>query len=295
MYSTTLENKTEASSGITVTPSIASIDLKTDKPIVELIYKNSTTTEIELDLSARDFKDLSEGYKVQILDDNDAKNYKYSLSSWITFENSVVLLQPGESKTTKIFIDQSRLSPGGHYASIQAEIKQSRITKENVSIKGILSSLLFVRASTGKEIEEMNIEDATKGNGLFFPTDITIQLKNSGNVELSPYGLIEVYNPFNKIVSKGYMNQGSNITLPETLRSYSVPLIKPNGILLPGYYEVKITIRYGKTDRQITKTIKFFSYGSNGFIAASVTSLIILIGVGVLIFKKKKNDLGPMY
>ena len=144
--------KAQDKGGITVSPSVAHIDLATDPAEYQLTYINNTNTEINLLLSVADFTELEDSYKINFLDGKDAANYKYSLSSWISFENKTIQLSPNEKKSVKIFIDKERITKGGHYASILAEIVQPEI-KNQVNIKAILSSLLFVRASTGKEIE----------------------------------------------------------------------------------------------------------------------------------------------
>jgi len=139
--------------GITVIPSIAHLDLAQDKPEYELTYINNTKSDINLLLSVQDFTELEDSYKIDFLQGKDALNYKYSLSSWISFENKNLQLSPGETKSIKIFIDKNRITKGGHYASILAEIVQEN-QKGKINVRGMLSSLLFVRASTGQEVEE---------------------------------------------------------------------------------------------------------------------------------------------
>ncbi len=143
---------------ITVTPSIISIDLATDQPQAALTYTNETAETIELHLSAADFAPLEDGYKLQFLEEKDARNYKYSLSSWVHFELNDMTLNPKEAKTIKVFIDKDRLTTGGHYGTIQAKWTRSK-DKSQVPTNIILSSLLFVRTAHGNETEEAQIDD----------------------------------------------------------------------------------------------------------------------------------------
>src|ERR1035437_4872725 len=145
------QTKAQEQKGITVSPSIAHIDLATDPAEYTLTYTNTTGTDINLLLSVQDLSEFEGTYQINFLNQKDAANYKYSLSSWISFENKNIELNPGEKKTVKVFIDKNRITKGGHYASILAQIQQPQ-SKTVINILPTLSSLLFVRASTGKEI-----------------------------------------------------------------------------------------------------------------------------------------------
>jgi hypothetical protein len=276
------------SSGVSVVPSIARIDLSEDKPEAFLQYKNNTNAPIELHLSAQDFREGAEEGKLQLLDKQESANYRYSLSSWISFENPVILLQPGESKKARLLIDAQRLSPGGHYATVNAEITQKEADKE-IKVRGILSSMLFVRAATGQEIDELKIENLTKQNTIFFPEDFWIKLQNSGNVELSPNGMIEIIDPFGKTVSKGFLNQGSQIILPETIRTFKVENSKPASFLTPGNYQAKLTLHYGKENKELTHTITFLSLGSKTFIVTTGVVLALLLAGGFYLFLRSRK------
>jgi hypothetical protein len=149
----------EQSSLISVTPSIIQLDFQIDPAEAELYYKNNTNQPIELSLSASDFTELEDGYKVAFLEGKDAQNYKYRLSSWITFEKNTLIIEPHETEKVKVFINKNALSPGGHYASLLARLS---VTKQDstIAIQGVLSSLLFVRTNTGKENELAQIDKA---------------------------------------------------------------------------------------------------------------------------------------
>lgn len=273
--------------GVSVTPSIAYIDLSNEPGEYILTYTNNYNSDITLNLSAKDFTELENSYKLEFLEKNRAENYKYSLSSWITFENPTLNLSPKETKTIKIFIDSKRITKGGHYASILAEIIQPDIQKD-ISIKAILSSLLFVRASTGREIEEGKISLFKKSSeGIESPNSFLLRFLNSGNVYVIPYGLVQIYNPFGKIVGKGILNEDSLVSLPESIRNYKIP-VKTDTILLPGIYTAKLNIHFGKTNQKLEYSIKFFSQGSFDLIKTGFG--VILIAIILLLYKKRRKN-----
>lgn len=268
--------------GITVTPSIVRLDLSIDAPEVEVFYKNSTHSQIELSFSAQDFSELEESGRVKFLLEKDAKNYKYGLTSWITFEKNSITLAPGEGQNIKIFINKDQLTQGGHYATILAEVKQSE-KEGQVPIKAILSTLIFVRSATGSEHEEMSLQGVSPIRTFIgFPDKFLVRLQNQGNVELAPYGLVEIKDMFGNVVAKGIINEGSLITLPESIRRFDVPITKLNTIIFPGIYTADINIHFGKEDKSLQDSVSFISQGS-----INLLIVVLLVPVAVLLWKRK--------
>lgn len=271
--------------GITVTPSIIRLDLSTDKPEAELFYQNSTNNQIELSFSAQDFSELEEGGRVKFLLEKDAKNYQYSLTSWISFEKQSITLSPGEQQKIKVFVNKDKLTPGGHYAAIQAGLKQSAQEGQQVPVKAILSSLLFVRTATGNEREEISLQSASPiRTFLGFPDTFLLRLQNKGNVELIPYGLIEIKDVFGNVVAKGIINEGSLITLPESIRRLDIPITRQTRFITPGIYKAEINIHFGKEDKSIREQVFFISQGSINLL---LIGLIILAAALISLSARK--------
>ncbi len=272
--------------GISVTPSIVHIDLSTDPAEYELTYVNNTNSEITLLLSVQDFTELEESYKISFLEGKDARNYKYSLSSWISFENRTIQLSKGEEKSVKIFIDSQRITKGGHYASILAEIVQPE-RKEDVNVKAVLSSLLFVRASTGQEIEEGKISSFKPlRDGIEYPDVYILRFENSGNVHTVPYGLIQIFDPLGNLAAKGILNEGSLDALPESIRRYDTKITTYQKVLVPGIYTAKIEMHFGKSDKKLSTTVKFFSQGSFDFIKLGLGAIVLII---LILYLRRRN------
>jgi len=274
--------------GLTVAPSIIHIDLATDPAEYELTYINNTKGEMDLSLSAQDFTMLEDSYKIDFLTGKDAASYKYSLSSWISFENNNLFLAPGEKKSVKVFIDKNRITKGGHYASILAKIVQPE-NKTQISINPVLSSLLFVRASTGKEVEDGTISSFEPvRDGIEYPDTYALRFENNGNVHVIPYGSIQVFDPLGNFVARGVLNENSLDALPESIRRYDTQTTTYQKILLPGVYTAKINVIFGKTNQKATATVKFFSQGMFDFVKISLGLVILLI---VLFYLRKKRKI----
>lgn len=248
--------------GISVTPSILRLDLHQDPDVAEIIYTNTSSEAASLHLQIKNFSALEDGWKVSFLPDNDTANFQYSLSSWIKFENDTVLLAPQESKTVKIFIDKQNLPPGAHYASIQAIIQQDK-EPGTLGLRGILSSLLFIRGATGQQIASATIQKLTLNTTHFsFPTQGTFALNNTGNVESAPYGELRITTKKGELVAKGVINTDSLVTLPESVRSYTLQIQKLRSFIPPGMYKATLLIHLDQREEQITSSATFFSLGS---------------------------------
>lgn len=272
--------------GVSVSPAILRLDLQHEPAEATLQYKNTTSVPIELSLRAQDFSELEDGWRVKFLDSKESANYHYSLSSWIHFETTSIILASGEERSVKVFIDKDRLLPGGHYASILAEIKQPEQTGQ-VGVRGILSSLLFVRGAASQAREEIHLSSWEPEQAyFFFPTRWLVRIKNSGNVETVPHGLIEIEDMWGRIVAKGIVNEESSITLPESIRRYEVPVHRLHSFLWPGIYKAQLMLHTGSTETNVSTSRLFISTGTPN---ASLLLMSGLITIVLVFFLRRKG------
>jgi uncharacterized membrane protein len=269
--------RAQTQKGITVSPSVTHIDLATDPAQYELTYINNASYSVTLTLSVQDFSELNDSYQINYLSPKDAANYKYSLSSWISFENNNLELNPGEQKTVKVFIDKDRITKGGHYAAILAEIG-SPDSKQNANVRAVLASLLFVRANTGHEVEDGQIVTFQPSRDwLDFPDSFIVRFQNNGNVYVVPYGLVKIYDPLGNQVAQTPFNISSLDALPQSIRRYDVAIEPFQKVLLPGFYTATANLHFGDTNKQISAKVRFFSQGSFNFVEIGIGLIVILI------------------
>lgn len=272
--------------GITVIPSIKHIDLASDPPEYSIRYINNTAADLKLELSVQDFSEIDEDYSVNFLEPKDAENYLYSLSSWISFENKNIELSAGDQREIKVFIDDDRITKGGHHAIILAKVTQENID-EQINITPIISSLLFVRASTGREIETGEILTFRPKRSLVnFPENFILRFRNDGNVHVTPYGKVVITDILGNRVATGILNERSLNALPESIRLYEIPVKKEAKFFIPGVYTAKIDMNYGKNKKEISRTEIFFSQGSINFF---YISLILIIGIILLVIFRRRR------
>ncbi len=250
------------SNTISVSPQLIQLDLATDKSEAEYYYTNSTSQTIELTLTMNDVKELEDRGVPGLISPQESKNYKYGLSSWAKFSNNSIIVAPNETKKVIVFIDAQRLSIGGHYASVLAEVKQ--IDKKGpVKLRAILSSLLFVRQGNGSETEEAKVTDLkSEASFLEFPHSFTFRLNNTGNVDLTPHGRLSIKNSYGQEVAFGIVNEDSLIALPESIRKYTTKVKNKQAFIMPGLYTTTLTVKYGKKKLETSLRTTFISTGS---------------------------------
>lgn len=278
---------------LSVTPQLTQLDLAIDEPESLLYYKNTSPYPLELSLSVENVRELEDRNPIGILDQKESANYKYSLSSWVTLDRQTLLLSPGEERTVKVSIAKEKLSPGGHYGTILAAISQDT-GKDKVKIRGVLASLLFVRAATGNEIEDAKISFfGPIQNGISFPAQFSMRFQNTGNIDAIPYGVIEVKDSNGKMVARGIVNEDSAITLPEAIRTYIINIKTLQSILFPGKYTATLSLHYGKSNKTITTKSEFTTLGSTTVLQWGGAFLILaaLILIGFKILRSKKNTI----
>lgn len=277
-------------STINVSPQLIKLDLSADQPEAKYSYTNNTNQTIELSLTMQDVKELEDRGIPGLLDENESKNYKYGLSKWAKFSNNNIVVAPGETKEITVFIDKTRLTLGGHYASVLAEIKQPEDKKE-VNLRAIIASLLFVRSGSEFDKEEANINSFIIDQEFFsFPKNASFRLKNVGNVDVTPHGILKVYDPFGREVLRAIVNEDSLISLPDSERKYTVAFSPKIAVLAPGIYKAVLQVNYGKKQVKNEAKMSFFSLGSLTIDKLAVLSLGGIF-VGFLLLKfRRRND-----
>jgi hypothetical protein len=277
-----------ARQSITVTPQIHKIDLSRDPAEAIFLYKNATDATIELEFSVQDFKDFTEEGVPSFLEPEDSESYKYGLSSWVQLSSRSLVIPANSERSVKVYIDKTRLPIGGHYSSLLAEIKNSADENKNVKLRAILASLIFVRSGSEYNREEGKIVTFTPRSSLLeFPQYFDLRFQNTGNIDVIPHGLVEVFDTLGSKTARGIINENSLISLPETIRKYKIPVKSVALFQVPGLYRAKMELRFGQSERVIRKEISFFSFGSLGY--AWPAGILAVLFSALFFFRKYKR------
>lgn len=275
--------------GVTVSPAFQQATVtanQSELPITFTVTNNKASTQA-FKLSVADFNTLGESGGLFFAGANPTElQKKYGLAKWISLSQNQLTLEAGQTaKIQADILNLPSLTPGGHYGALMLELasNSSASSGNKVSVHPIASSLLFV-TKTGGDTHKLSLADVSIKRSLFgLPSNITLRFHNDGNSHLVLRGSVIITNGKSKIVSKGIINEDSNIILPETFRQYQVPLRALAGASY-GHYKLRVDFRFDGIDQ-------FRSYQTTLFIVplGFVVLAIIIMVVAIIAILRKKD------
>lgn len=255
----------QAAAAISVTPASQQLELLPDQTNLALSVDltNSTASEVTLDLQVVDFDSDQQLAGRAVFAGLDATEFTtvHGVAKWLSLEQSSLTLQPGQTATvTGNLRNSDDLSPGGHYGAILATQKSSDSSNQ-VGVQPAVSSLLFIAKRGGEVLGvSLNVVQSERSwwGGV---TDTGLQFDNPGNVHVVPRGLVEVIDPWQRVIGKGVINAESAILLPGQDRTLQVPVQSQGLPLWPGTYILSSQYRYDGSDELQVKEQAYFSLG----------------------------------
>lgn len=136
------------------------------------------------------------------------------------------LLSPGETTEVSVSLDPNELDPGGNYIMILG-VQKSDLTEDesvNQKVEHGLASVILINQPSGA-ITQFKISDQSWPRlPVVFkpPTSIQLTLSNTGNVHITPRGLIETQDIFGRTTHRGYINQSSLYIFPDNSRLFKI-------------------------------------------------------------------------
>lgn len=253
---------------------------------------NNTAINQTLYLSVVNFGSLDESGGVAFLGARpEMLERKYSLAPWVSLEKDVVELESKKSQKIKVtVVNKESLFPGGHYAAVVVTLNSQKEEGRHVSFNAAFASLIFVK-KTGGEIYRLDlVGKEVRSRVLGFPNNIALRFQNSGNVHLSPRGIITLEGPRGTVMSRGIINPESGIILPESFRIYHTTLDRLALPLLPGFYVFNIQYRHEGKEGFTRDSFAFFYPGIAGLTTLVIFLLIIfLILLRIRLIKHEKS------
>jgi hypothetical protein len=270
--------------GITVSPAFQKIKIlnsDTEVPVQFTITNNEPTTQ-SLRLSAADFNSLNESGGLLFIGTNPtALQKKYGLAKWLSLAQASITLAPKQVTVIKATIlNQSDLSPGGHYGALMLNFQTSGFGKNgnHVAVNPIASSLIFVN-KIGGDTHRLKLSGVDiKRKAFSLPSSVTLRFYNDGNTDVTPRGVVTITNG-SKFIKKGIVNETSGLVLPETYRRYVVVLNKISEPALIGRATLNINYRFDGYDGFRTYQTHFFYISEAGvFVIAALLIALWLLG-----------------
>lgn len=193
----------------------------------------------------------------------------YSIIDWVDPLNELIL-EPQEIKSLPITIRvPANASPGGYYGVIRFTATPGELEQSGVALSASLGALIFIRvngdANESMEIEELFAEKNGR-RGVFFdgqPITFVQRIKNTGNVQEQPVGILKVSDMFGRTIANLTFNAARRNVLPDSIRRFETSLDKTNigSRILFGLYTAELTTTYGADNTlTTTETMRFFAF-----------------------------------
>lgn len=234
----------------------------------EIKIRDIAQTQLLVTGEVNDFTSQGEEGIPKVDVDGEERN-PYSIIDWVEPLNQL-LLEPQEIKSLPITIRvPADASPGGYYGVIRFTATPGELEQSGVALSASLGALIFLRVS-GDANESMEIEElyASKNDrkSFFFdgqPIAFTQRVKNTGNVQEQPVGLLTVKDMFGKTIANLSFNLERRNVLPDSIRRFDTVMDESNigSRILFGLYTAELTTTYG-TDNELSTTekIRFFVF-----------------------------------
>jgi len=243
-----------------------------------LLITNRLGKEMKFKVEIEDFEGSPTGEVAAVL--LGGKKGPYSLRDYLYPEITEFTLAHGERMVLPVEISiPEGIEPGGLYGSVLVSTvpsaeelaEEEEVSKGQIQIKGRIGSLFFIRVK-GEAAEEGRLEKFDTADSKRFYQKMLISFsvlyRNTGNVHLNPYGVIEIKNLLGKKVDE--IEIEPYFAMPKSMRYIEKKWDKDLGL---GLYTATLSLNRGYKDIIDTAKISFW-----------ILPWKILLSAGIIIF-----------
>lgn len=237
---------------VSISPVTFNLTANAGDTLKEVIkVRNDAAITQFITISAENFVAVGEEGQVGLTEDDTS----YSLAKWLNFENTEYSLKPGQEVQVAFNIRVPfNAEPGGHYASVYAQISPTNPTDVSGSRVGQkIGSLLLLRVAgdvkEGASIASFQAAKHESGKPIVFD----VRAKNEGSVHIHPIGFVAVTDIFGKKV--GDVQVVDQNVFPGAVRHMEATWEKPPFF---GRYTANLLMYYGQNNQQLTASTTFW-------------------------------------
>ena len=187
----------------------------------------------------------------------------YSLTKFVVLPDDF-LLRPGEKKEVEIKVEVPvNIAPGGYFGIVRFASGGNQDEQGNIALNASVGSILLVtvpgQVEEGMELGFIQARTGGVSRSLFeyTPDTLAINLINTGNSILKPFGRVAIKDMFGNEVMAFEFNGGKfrGNVLPKSSRTFEQELDDFGTI---GRYTVEANISYGKGGGNIINAVYTF-------------------------------------
>jgi len=216
----------------------------------------------------------------------DTLNAKYSAAAWIGVTPSTFTLKPGATQVVSYYIQiPPDAKPGGHYAGIvYAPTTKEQEEATGGTVNTQVGSLFYLNVS-GPINEKAQVSKFTTNSfAEYGPVKILSQIKNMGDLHISPQGKITVTG----LLFKETADLVSQNIYPQTARDFENTF---GSTLMLGRYKAELIGSYGQENNLVLVATMYF-WVFPWKLAVIITLVVVAIILGTVYYRRKKKS-GP--
>jgi hypothetical protein len=260
--------------GLTISPPTVEISIKANSWVEETIrVTNSTNRFITVSPMVMDFRADGENgdpdfYKSEV-------GSYYTLSRWISYDQSSLNFSPGQMINFKYIIYAPvAAEPGGHYGALFFVDKSAaNISNRNVAVNSMIGQLIFVSVP-GKITKKAILKNYSSLHSVYFKNNFNylVKIKDEGNIHIIPSGSVVLTDLIGQKVASTSINPTGGLILPTSIRKFELNYSSKK--ILIGPYKATLTANYGSS-KPLTSSLVIFILP--GWFLVGLAILVILI------------------
>lgn len=189
---------------------------------LELQVRNTNTSEQALKMGLRSFSIDGATGEVKLGDDAPK-----DIQQLVTFENPTFTLRAGEIMTQRIYVHADKNSGFTYnFAVIISQQNPPKATQGKSALAGSVAVFTLINVERPGATRQVSLSSisVSKHTYEFLPAEITVNLKNTGNVNVQPAGTVFIQRNSNdaKPLAMIPLNETGGYILPSTTRKYDV-------------------------------------------------------------------------
>lgn len=249
-----------------VSPPSQEVSIDPGKTItIKAKIRNRSNDTLPMTVRVEDFTAKGDEGQVALTSDS-----PYSVVSWTKVTPQKFSLGAGEEQEVSATITAPKDAAGGHFGSFVFSVTPEDGTQNAAKVFQEIASLFLIRVS-GPVNEKLTITKFESPQfSEFGPVPMQFSFRNSGNVYVKTFGLVNVTDMFGNKVAD-IVVPGTNV-FPQADRIVKAQLNKQ---FLFGNYNATAIMYYGAQNESLTATTSFFVFPVR--IAAIVFVVLLLL------------------
>lgn len=207
----------------------------------------------------------------------------YSISDWIKYEQSSIVVNQNETYTFNFAIEiPSNTEPGSHYGAIVFSTADAGVQSNGASVVQEIGAIVLIRIP-GDIQEEANLISFNPVQSVFQDPVINLEslVENTGTVHIKPYGVLTITDILGNTV-KTINIEGKNV-LPGSQRTFNQSFDFEN----IGIYRANLQLLYKDGTKIISGETSFISLYKDRLIPIMVVAVLLI--AFYIIFRKRIN------